>query len=166
MDQADSVPVCVSDSCVTPSLLKKKKGKSKDKIVEKNECSSFDVTENNMWPGILNQPLCHVPCNYTKPVFSDSYDPWGFHKGRWTPCFEEYANYNKRFNTFNTWPKQMNPRPIELTQAGFFYSGINDTVYCFFCGKGLTQWELLENAFEAHKKWSPECDYMRMICSA
>ena len=67
------------------------------------------------------------------------------------------------FRTFDTWPVQINPRPEELTEAGFFYTGISDTVQCFFCRRGIHSWEFVENAFVSHKKWSPSCGYLHMI---
>ena len=79
-------------------------------------------------------PMARVPFNTVRPKFSDMCDPWGIYKNHWTPCYEEFADYKKRLCTFDTWPKQMNPKPEELTRAGFFYSGISDTVYCFHCG--------------------------------
>ena len=59
----------------------------------------------------------------------------------------------------------MNPTPADLVQAGFFYTGIGDTVFCFFCGRGIGSWKFTENAFVAHKKWSPGCGYLTMIFS-
>ena len=49
-----------------------------------------------------------------------------------------------------------NPSAVELSWAGFFYLGNNDTVVCFFCGKGLHLWNFTENAFVSHKEHSPD----------
>ena len=116
-------------------------------------------------------PLDKIPFSYVKPSFSfsedsfEKFDPWGILQDNWTPVYEEFAKYDKRYSTFTSWPKQMRPSREELTQAGFFYSGASDHVYCFHCGKGLHSWEMFENAFVEHKKYSPNCKYMQMICS-
>ena len=110
-------------------------------------------------------PMARVPFNAVKPTFSDMYDPWGIYKNHWTPCYEEFADYKRRLHTYDTWPKQMNPKPEELTRAGFFYRGVSDTVYCFHCGQGVHAWEFVENPFIAHKTWSPGCAYLNMVYS-
>ena len=110
-----------------------------------------------------NGVLSTLPGKYKSSTDIDCLEKYNV-KINWVPFYEEFANYRRRLNTFDTWPKQMNPKPDDLTQAGFFYGGVSDTVYCFFCGKGIHCWELHENAFEEHKKWSPNCGYLNMIC--
>ena len=79
--------------------------------------------------------------------------------------YQEFAKYDNRYCSLDTWPKQLNPSPVEHSQVGFFYLGNNDTVVCFFCGKGLQSWNFTENAFVAHKEHSPDCGYLSMIGS-
>ena len=79
-------------------------------------------------------PIARVPFNVVKPTLLDISDGWGFLKSCWVPVNEEFAHYKRRLNTFDTLPKQMDPKPDELARAGFFYSGVSNTVYCFHCG--------------------------------
>ena len=82
-----------------------------------------------------------------------------------TIIYQEFTTYDKRYRSFDTWPKQLNPTSVELSQAGFFYLGNNDTVMCFFCGIALHAWNFSENAFVAHKEHSPHSAFLSMICS-
>jgi hypothetical protein len=83
----------------------------------------------------------------------------------WFPHDAYYANYERRFLSFKTWPKQLKQQPDELSAAGFYYEGVGDHVYCFFCGKNLYNWESKDNSFLEHKRWSPQCKYLKMVFS-
>ena len=50
----------------------------------------------------------------------------------WKPKHLSYCKESSRMSSFNTWPKQMNPKPEQLAKAGFFYEGVSDTCRCFF----------------------------------
>ena len=99
---------------------------------------------------------------------SPSSTPFGtLHEGcnQWRPYNITYAEYYKRLCSFANWPKQLNPIPDELAGAGFYYAGIGDTVKCFFCGIGVKNWEITDNAFLEHKKHSEDCKFLKMICA-
>lgn len=81
----------------------------------------------------------------------------------WMPLHPTKYKLEERLKSFTKWPPQMSPRPDELAHAGFFYSGSSDYVYCFHCGVALKNWEMTDNAFEEHKKWSPKCKFLQMI---
>lgn len=77
-----------------------------------------------------------------------------------TPHLEIEAN---RLRTFKEWPIQLKMKPIELSDAGFFYTGMGDRVQCHSCGGGLKNWEDDDVAWEQHALWYPNCDYMKLI---
>ena len=63
-------------------------------------------------------------------------------------------------SSFNTWPKQMNPKPEQLAKAGFFYEGVSDTCHCFFCELVVHNWETHDDALEEPRRHSPKCHYV------
>ena len=71
--------------------------------------------------------------------------------------------YEQRLKTFYNWPKQMTPDKHTLAKAGFLYTGQGDKVVCFRCGVGVYDWERTDDVWKEHKKWSPNCDYMKMV---
>ena len=74
-----------------------------------------------------------------------------------------YRYYEHRLRTFDTWPKQMIPNKYDLAQQGFVYTGQSDKVTCFQCGVVLKDWERTDDPWIEHSKWSPHCDYLKMI---
>ena len=78
----------------------------------------------------------------------------------WKPKHLSYCKESSRMSSFNTWPKQMNPKPEQLAKAGFFYEGVSDTCRCFFCGLVVHNWETHDDALEEHRKHSPKCHYV------
>ena len=73
------------------------------------------------------------------------------------------SHYDRRLETFVTYPKQIVPNKNELAHAGFYYSGTADKVICFRCGISLKDWEREDNAMIEHEKWSPNCMYIQMV---
>ena len=82
----------------------------------------------------------------------------------WIPFNEVMSSYKHRYSTFAKWPKQMAQQPLMLVRAGFYYSGTGDFVTCFHCGISLKEWESNDDVVLEHKKWAPECKYLRMAC--
>lgn len=76
--------------------------------------------------------------------------------------FNDFAEYVDRLTSFETWPQQMNQDKYTLAQAGFIYKKEGDIVECFACGVKLSQWKSSDNPLTEHKKWSPECVYLKL----
>ncbi|CAF0733077.1 unnamed protein product, partial [Didymodactylos carnosus] len=88
----------------------------------------------------------------------------------------EYANYEKRLETFSSWPhrnkdetetsKTSYVTPEIMAKFGFFYSGPNDGVTCFTCGNILTDWtEAIKSKNEKivqleHARFFPNCPFI------
>ena len=83
----------------------------------------------------------------------------------WKPQNTLYAPHSRRLISFDNWPKQMHPTPIDLATAGFYYLGSGDSVRCFHCGIGVHDWEPEDTAMGEHKRLSPTCKYLEMISS-
>ena len=69
--------------------------------------------------------------------------------------------YERRLSTFALWPKLLSK--YELAAAGLFYTNEQDAVKCFVCGVKLSQWTGTEKPFTEHRRWSPDCVFLKMI---
>ena len=99
----------------------------------------------------LMSQMSSVP---VRPIWSFG----GFNE--WKPKHLSYCKESSRMSSFNTWPKQMNPKPEQLAKAGFFYEGVSDTCRCFFCGHVVHNLETHDDALEEHRRHSPKCHYV------
>ena len=95
--------------------------------------------------------------SFTPPPMYPGYD------SKWVPKYIEYTKKSDRLSSFNTWPKQMNPKPEELAQAGFFYEGVSDYCRCFYCGLSVGEWEVDDKPIKEHAKWQPSCPYWKFL---
>ncbi|KAK3577415.1 hypothetical protein CHS0354_032262 [Potamilus streckersoni] len=77
------------------------------------------------------------------------------------PKHPEYGLPEIRLNTFNNWPKENQQTPKELVEAGFYYTGSEDSVNCFYCGGNLRNWERDDNIWLEHRRWFPQCEFAR-----
>ena len=75
----------------------------------------------------------------------------------------QYMYYENRLKTFNTWPKQIVPTKFALAKCGFFYEGYTDEVKCFACNVRIKDWERTDEPWQEHQKWSPACEYVKMV---
>ena len=71
--------------------------------------------------------------------------------------------YENRLKTYDTYPKQMLPDKYELASAGLYYIGESDVCECFSCHIKLNAWERGDNAMKEHYKWSPNCEYLKIV---
>ena len=74
-----------------------------------------------------------------------------------------YLFYENRLKTFQNWPRQISPNKYDLAKAGLYYTGEGDIVKCFACGVRLHQWLAKDTALEEHRKWSPQCVFLKII---
>ncbi|OCU02363.1 hypothetical protein XELAEV_18008126mg [Xenopus laevis] len=74
---------------------------------------------------------------------------------------QEYAAEESRLNSFKKWPFYARIKPLELSSAGFFFTGTRDTVQCFSCKGCLGNWEENDDPWKEHTKWFPECLFLR-----
>lgn len=78
-------------------------------------------------------------------------------------AFPEYRLYTARMKTFETWPVGIKQKPINLSEAGFFYGGQSDFTMCFSCGVIVGKWEADDNPWVEHKKLAKRaCPYLQL----
>ncbi|XP_078322302.1 baculoviral IAP repeat-containing protein 8-like [Crassostrea virginica] len=80
-----------------------------------------------------------------------------------TPKHHQYAIKEVRRGTFKNWPSHITQKPDELAEAGFFYTGKSDVVVCFYCGQGLHEWDVEDEPWGEHARWSPDCPFLLNI---
>ncbi|XP_053396386.1 baculoviral IAP repeat-containing protein 3-like isoform X2 [Mercenaria mercenaria] len=79
------------------------------------------------------------------------------------PNFPQYAVYSKRLESFEAWPEYIPVDKIDLVDAGLVYTGVGDSVRCYFCGGGLRNWEYGVVPMEEHAKWYPKCPHILLV---
>lgn len=75
----------------------------------------------------------------------------------------EFAVEAKRIASYADWPKTLEQRPEQLSDAGFYYTGRGDRVCCFSCGGGLKDWEHGDDPWEQHGMWYGKCKYLLLM---
>ena len=53
--------------------------------------------------------------------------------------------------------------PTILSQAGFYYLGLEDEVRCFYCNGGLRNWLESDDPWFEHTRWFPKCPYVELV---
>ncbi|XP_053396389.1 E3 ubiquitin-protein ligase XIAP-like isoform X2 [Mercenaria mercenaria] len=77
--------------------------------------------------------------------------------------FPQYAVYSKRLESFEAWQEYIPVDKIDLVDAGLVYTGVGDSVRCYFCGGGLRNWERGDVPMEEHAKWYPKCPHILLV---
>ncbi|NWU47750.1 BIR7B protein, partial [Dromas ardeola] len=76
------------------------------------------------------------------------------------PEYPEMVTEEMRLSTFRNWPRYTDMRPEQLARAGFFYTGQDDVVRCFYCDGGVRNWSLSDDPWREHAKWYPGCEFL------
>ncbi|XP_007520441.2 baculoviral IAP repeat-containing protein 7 [Erinaceus europaeus] len=76
------------------------------------------------------------------------------------PAFPRMSSEDLRLASFSDWPLTAAVRPELLAAAGFFHTGQQDQVRCFFCQGGLQNWERGDEPWTEHAKWFPRCEFL------
>ncbi|XP_072932737.1 death-associated inhibitor of apoptosis 2-like isoform X2 [Epargyreus clarus] len=74
-----------------------------------------------------------------------------------------HAGLASRLATFDGWPADRAQDPRALADAGFFYTGVDDQVRCFYCDGGLGKWEAGDAPWSEHAHWFPHCGYVLLV---
>jgi hypothetical protein len=75
-----------------------------------------------------------------------------------------YNEIPKRHVSFVNWPNEALPLVDDLVRAGFFYTGTETIVTCFFCNGSLQNWGPSDNPTVEHARWFPQCAYAKQLC--
>jgi len=78
------------------------------------------------------------------------------------PVHLSYILLKTRIDSFKNWPTNGKPTPIDLAEAGFFYTGESDKTKCFHCDIGLDDWESDDVPWEQHAINSDRCRYLNI----
>ncbi|KAM6147532.1 baculoviral IAP repeat-containing protein 7 [Erethizon dorsatum] len=76
------------------------------------------------------------------------------------PAFPGMVSEELRLASFYDWPLGTGVQPELLAAAGFFHTGQQDKVRCFFCYGGLQSWEHGDDPWTEHAKWFPRCQFL------
>uniref|UniRef100_A0A8C2UVY5 RING-type E3 ubiquitin transferase n=1 Tax=Chinchilla lanigera TaxID=34839 RepID=A0A8C2UVY5_CHILA len=76
------------------------------------------------------------------------------------PAFPGMGSEELRLASFCDWPLATGVQPELLAAAGFFHTGQQDKVRCFFCCGGLQSWEHGDDPWTEHAKWFPRCQFL------
>lgn len=76
--------------------------------------------------------------------------------------FPKYRFLNHRNHTFKNVVTFNNVKcgTQLIAEAGFFFTGKDDNVACYYCGGGLHQWEENDDPWILHAKWFSLCPYV------
>ena len=72
----------------------------------------------------------------------------------------QYAPDSVRLRTYTRWPESNRITAEQLCDAGFYYTGFDDQVRCFYCDGRLTQWADGDDPWKEHARWFPGCSYL------
>ena len=103
--------------------------------------------------------LCMTPCDTTPAIANQTM------KEEFRPSHPSMCELSRRMATFQSpaW-KQASPTIEDFARAGFFYSGGENHVSCFYCGGSLSNWGLEDDPVVEHGRWFPLCTYARHLC--
>jgi hypothetical protein len=81
-------------------------------------------------------------------------------------CHKDYIDISSRYTSFASWPSENSPSIDDFVRAGFFYTGTETHVTCFYCNGSLQDWEANNNSTIEHARWFPHCAYAKQSCGA
>ncbi|KAF5914116.1 hypothetical protein HPG69_012478 [Diceros bicornis minor] len=76
------------------------------------------------------------------------------------PAFPGMGSEELQLASFYDWPLTAMVRPELLAAAGFFHTGQQDKMRCFFCHGSLQSWEQGDDPWTEHAKWFPRCEFL------
>lgn len=78
-------------------------------------------------------------------------------------AYPDYKRMSARIKSFKNWPVTHCQDPHLLAEAGFFSTGFEDLVMCFYCGTAVDHWERTDNPFLEHSRFGPHCLYNLIV---
>ena len=81
-------------------------------------------------------------------------------------CHPLQAEIPRRHASFTSWSSENVPPVDDLVRAGFFYTGTQTIVTCFFCNGSLQNWGPNDNPMVEHARWFPHCAYIKQLCGS
>jgi hypothetical protein len=84
---------------------------------------------------------------------------------KFEPAHPKMAELSRRQGTFSdvAWTEN-SPSIDDLVRAGFFFTGTQNIVTCFYCNGSLHKWGANDNPMIEHARWFPHCIYAKHLC--
>lgn len=79
------------------------------------------------------------------------------------PKYPEYAVEINRIESYKQAPSIIKMKALELSDAGFYYTNIDDQVSCFHCGGGFKDWADNDDAWQLHAEFYGKCAYLNLM---
>ncbi|XP_063442560.1 inhibitor of apoptosis protein-like [Mytilus trossulus] len=73
-----------------------------------------------------------------------------------------YATVGARIRSYSNWTKT-SPKPVVLADAGFYHTGTEDVVQCFYCGLKLRSWDVFDDPWVEHARHGKHCPHVRNV---
>ncbi|CAC5425095.1 BIRC2_3 [Mytilus coruscus] len=70
-----------------------------------------------------------------------------------------YATVASRIRSYSNWTRTY-PKPVVLADAGFYYTGTEDVVQCFYCGLKLRRWDVFDDPWVEHARHGKHCPHV------
>ena len=77
-----------------------------------------------------------------------------------------YMLESDRLKSYENWPQGLSQKPTDLSDAGFYYTGVGDKVICFSCGGGIQNWLPGDIPWEQHGMLYESCHYLNQAKGA
>ncbi|XP_024227584.1 E3 ubiquitin-protein ligase XIAP-like [Bombus impatiens] len=145
-EQCDNVPVGVDPDEV---LLTKRRNRNITCRYGLQYLESFDFNKHQF----LRQLRYPTPYELSRLGLQDVKNPENL----------DYATYESRLNSFESWPTYMKQTREDLADAGFYYAGVDDFTTCYHCGIDIGNWRVEEVPWEEHAILSPSCCYLLAV---
>ncbi|XP_052088019.1 baculoviral IAP repeat-containing protein 2-like [Mytilus californianus] len=78
------------------------------------------------------------------------------------PFNNGYTTVASRLRSFQCWSRPT-PRPVDLSEAGFYYTGTEDVVQCFYCGLKLKSWDVFDDPWVEHARHGKNCPHVSNV---
>lgn len=79
------------------------------------------------------------------------------------PFSPEYASLDTRIRSFENWNYGHIQDPKRLSEAGFYYGGVEDEVRCFHCDGGLRNWLVIDDPWHEHARCFAGCNFLQLV---
>ncbi|VDI74453.1 baculoviral IAP repeat-containing protein 6 (apollon), partial [Mytilus galloprovincialis] len=120
--------------------------------------AEWDPKDNPWTEHARHNPKCWFLLSEKGEQFIESIQQdW---KKIYNPKHAAFDDKESRIATFDGWRTDIEQTPEILADAGFFYTGEEDTVRCHYCDGGLRNWEPKDVPWEEHARWFPFCKFV------
>uniref|UniRef100_A0A182MF22 RING-type domain-containing protein n=1 Tax=Anopheles culicifacies TaxID=139723 RepID=A0A182MF22_9DIPT len=79
------------------------------------------------------------------------------------PFTPEYASLDARVRSFQNWSYGHVQDPKRLSEAGYYYTGIEDEVRCFHCDGGFRDWLVTDDPWHEHARCFAGCKFLQLV---